>query len=91
MGSFYREAAMQTKTFAASAPLDDDITCGAEGPGPAARVRIGVGGTLHYISTSNVEDTIEYASGEVDAIEIKTVKSDSTAQKITLYWFQPGN
>lgn len=91
MGSFYREAAMQTKTFAATGPLGADIVCGSEGPGPAARVRVGVGGTLHYISVSGVEDTIEYASGELDAIEIATVKADSTAQKITLYWFQPGN
>ena len=90
MGGFDSFSAAQSKTYASSGALDEDIDCLDDGPSgqmPAGRVRIGVGGTLVVQYMNGAEDTIEYASGDVDDLRIKRIDSTSTAQKITVYWF----
>lgn len=80
--------AKQSKTYAS---IDANINARAAGlPGKCAgRVRIGVGGKLAVTYGNGSTDVIEYASGDVDDIEIAgiTAGADSTAQKVTLYWF----
>lgn len=89
MSDMYREAATATASYASAGPLAGDVSGVREGYGHAQRVRIGVGGTLHFFGPDGTENTIEYNSGDIDGIEIVNIKQDSTAQKITLYWFTP--
>jgi hypothetical protein len=85
IGSFRK-----AKTYAKAGPLAVDVDCIADGPTGkdycALRVRIGTGGTLNVVFENNVEETITYASGDVDDIAIKAIKATSTAQQITIYW-----
>lgn len=79
-----------SKTYATIA---QDVDAKTDGPDPhgqcAGRVRIGVGGKLSVVYGNGGTDVIEYASGDVDDIEIAKIVfgADSTAQKVTLYWF----
>jgi len=79
--------AVRSKTYATSGALASDINVRSEYQGLlCGRVRIGIGGTLHVVYEDDSEDTITYQSGDIDAIAIKTIKADSTAEMITVYW-----
>jgi hypothetical protein len=81
------DAADFSKTFAAAGPLTEDVNLYEEGGKMAPRlIRIGAGGTLHVVYAGGVEDTITYQSGDIDAIKAFVIKSDSSAQLITVYW-----
>jgi len=81
------DAADFSKTFAKAGVLTEDINLYEEGGNKVPRlIRIGTGGTLHVVYAGEVEDTITYQSGDVDAIKAFVIKSDSTAQMITVYW-----
>jgi hypothetical protein len=94
MSYFDHSAAVRSATYATSGALTDDVNCVVAGPkgenSPAGRVRIGTGGTLHVVYEDDTEDTITFSSGDIDEIRIKTIKADSTAQQITVYWFDRG-
>lgn len=81
------DSANTSLTFATSGPLDDDIDCIALKNAVARRVRVGVGGTVQVRYPNGDEDTITYASGDMDFLKIlKIIQAGTSAEKITVYW-----
>lgn len=78
------------KSYATEGALAADVDAVADSvtaKDPARRIRIGVGGTVDFVFPDGAEGSVTYATGDVDDIAIKTVKATSTAQQITLYWW----
>lgn len=84
--------AIASKTYD-DATNDLDLVADADAMGigerAASRVRVGVGGKLTVVYRNGVEDTIELNNGDVDEMQIVKIKKnpDTTAEKITVYWY----